>query len=87
MNKTTQGKTARVRALQRWTLFRDELSERRQMRSEYRVLQRELASFSTQASVDDLLGTIEDQPSPDADMIRSILTNNMMLQRSHQLAS
>jgi hypothetical protein len=87
MNKTTQGKTARVRALQRWRFFRDELSERRQTRSEYRGLQRELASFSTQASIDDLLCTIEDQPGPDADMIRGILTNNMMQQRSHQLAS
>jgi hypothetical protein len=87
MKKTTQDTTSRARALQLWTSVRDELSERREVRAQDRVLQRELAAYTTRASVDDLLGTFEDEQGADADMIRSILANNLVQQRSHHLAS
>ena len=87
MNNTAQRKAHRVRPLQLWTTVRDELSQRRHVRTQYRELQRELSSFTTQASVDDLLGTIEGQQGAEVDMIRSILANNLSQQRTHQLAS
>lgn len=86
MNKTTQGKTSRVRGLPLWTLVRDDLSERRHVRAQYRVLQRELASYTTRNQVDDLLGTIEGQQGAEVDMIRNILASNLQ-QRTHPLAS
>jgi hypothetical protein len=87
MKNTAQGKTHRVHPRQLWSAVRDDLSQRRQVRTQYRELQRELASFTTQASVDDLLGTIEGQQGAEVDMIRSILANNLTRQRTHQLAS
>ncbi len=87
MKNTAHGNTPRVRALRLWTAARDELSERRHFRAEYRVLQRELASYATRAEVDDLLATIEGQKGAEVDMIRSILTNNLIQQRTHPLAS
>jgi hypothetical protein len=86
MTNNTQGITSRIHARQLWTLLRDELSERRHVRAQYRELERELASYTTHDSVDDLLGTIEGQQGAEVDMIRSILANNLT-QRTHQLAS
>ena len=86
MKNTAQGGTHRVRPLQLWSAVRDDLSQRRHARTQYRELQRELAPFTTQASVDDLLGTIEGQRGAEVDMIRSILANNLTQQRT-QLAS
>jgi hypothetical protein len=87
MNEITQGKTSRVGALRFWTVIRDELTERRHARTQYREMQRELASYTTHASVDDLLASFEGQQGTEADMIRSILANNLIEQRTHQLAS
>ena len=87
MNKTTHSKTSHLRPIQLWTAFRSGLSVRRQQRAEYRVLRRELASYTTLSDVNDLLGTIEGEQGADADMIRSILANNLMKQRTHLLAS
>jgi hypothetical protein len=87
MNNTTHSTTSRLRPIQLWTVARNELSQRRQQRAQYRVLQRELASYTTRGEVDDLLGTIEGQQGAEADMIRSILANNLMQQRTHALAS
>ena len=88
MNKTTHGNASRVRVLNRWTHVRDEMNERRHARAHYRELERELASYSTRADVDDLLSTIEGQQGAEADMIRTILTNNLMRRPTrHLLAS
>jgi hypothetical protein len=87
MNNTMHSTTSRVRARQLWTVARNELSERRHVRTQYRVLQRELSSYTTRAEVDDLLGTIEGQQGVEVDMIRSILANNLTQQPTHALAS
>jgi hypothetical protein len=87
MNNTTHSVTSRLRPIQLWTVARNELSERRQERAQYRALQRELASYTTRGDVDDLLGTIEDQEGAEVDMIRSILANNLMQQPTHAIAS
>lgn len=76
--------TARSRSHRIWASFRDELLERRQVRAEYRALERDLASYSTRAEVDDLLGSIRHAEGADAERIRLILARN--LHRS-QLAS
>jgi hypothetical protein len=68
------------------TSFR-ELSERRHERARCRALTRKLATYTTPAEVQDLLGTIEGQEGDDAEKIRSILAGNLQRQRTHQLAS
>ena len=57
----------------------DELRERREVRVAYRALERELASYRTPHEIADLLGTISDQESPEAEQIRDILLNNQRL--------
>jgi hypothetical protein len=82
---TTHHESPRPRPL--WTAVRDELSERRQKRAGYRTLRRELASYTTRADVDDLLATIEGQENAEAEMIRSILVDNLQRRRTHSVAS
>ncbi|MCW2837903.1 MAG: hypothetical protein JWQ15_2017 [Marmoricola sp.] len=82
---TTHDMSPRPRPL--WTAVRDELSERRQKRAGYRTLRRELASYTTRADVDDLLATIEGQENAEAEMIRSILVDNLRRRRTHSVAS
>ncbi|MCW2712552.1 MAG: hypothetical protein JWP24_2746, partial [Marmoricola sp.] len=53
----------------------------------YRTLRRELASYTTRADVDDLLATIEGQENAEAEMIRSILVDNLQRRRTHSVAS
>jgi hypothetical protein len=54
----------------------DELRKRREAQATYRALERELASYRTRHEIADLLGTISDQESPEAEQIRDILLNN-----------
>jgi hypothetical protein len=85
MNNTTQPTTtARQRSTKLWATVRDELRERRQERAQYRALERDLATYSTRAEVDDLLGSIRHAEGPDAERIRVILARNLL---RNQLAS
>jgi hypothetical protein len=59
------------------TTVRRELRERREARAAYRALEQELASYRTPREVDDLLGTMNDQDSPEAQQIRDILLDNL----------
>jgi hypothetical protein len=68
------------------TAFR-ELSERRRARATCHTLTRRLATYTTPAEIQDLLGTIEGQEGHDAEKIRSILAGNLIQRRAHQLAS
>jgi hypothetical protein len=72
----------------RLTLWRNvhDLSHRRQQRANHLALRRDLATFTTQAEVDDLLQTIEGQQGAEADVIRGILIDNLH-RHGHQLAS
>jgi len=56
--------------------IQDELRERREARAAYRALEQELASYRTPHEIADLLGTISDQESPEAEQIRDILLSN-----------
>jgi len=51
---------------------------RREASAAHRQLRRELAAFSTQAEVNDLLALIAESDDPMADEIRSILTTNLL---------
>ena len=74
--------------LSRWILVRDELRGRRQKRARLRALKSDLASYTTRAEVDDLLGSIEGQEGAESDLIRSVLDGNLQQQdTTHRLAS
>ena len=65
-----------------WTTVRDELSERRQAKAAERALRHELASYSSQAEIEDLLATLDHAestgtPVADAETIRRILIDNL----------
>ena len=77
MNITTR--TPHVRIL---TGVRDELRERRQARAAYRALERDLASYTTPAEVDDLLAALSGQDDPEAQAIRDILIGNLHRRRA-----
>jgi hypothetical protein len=61
---------------------RDELRERREARAAYRALERDLASYSTPAEVDDLLAALRWQDDAEAQVIRDILIGNLNRRRS-----
>jgi hypothetical protein len=71
-----------------WTTVRDDLRERREARAAHRALQRELATYTTRAEVDDLLGALRREDSAAIDEIRGILERNLQQRhRTSQLAS
>ena len=70
-----------------WMTVRAGLRGRRQKCARIRGLERDLASYTTRAEVDDLLGAIEGQEGAEADMIRSVLAGNLQQQGTHRLAS
>jgi hypothetical protein len=50
------------------------------------VLERDLATYTTSAEIEDLLGTIQGQEHADAEVIRGILAGNLH-GRAHRFAS
>lgn len=77
MTTTTNTTTSVSRPRQLLSTVRDEFRERRQHRATQRALQRELASFSTRAQVDDLMELLRHQDSAQADQIRGMLNRNL----------
>jgi hypothetical protein len=63
---------------------RDELRERRLERAARRNLERELATYTTEAEVNDLLGAISGQDGADADQVREILMRNHLRHSLHR---
>jgi hypothetical protein len=59
-----------------WVALRDRFRDSRGARAR-RALEADLASFTTQADVDDLLAALSDIDSPEADQIRTILIRNV----------
>ena len=59
-----------------WTRIRNEMRARCQAWAEYRQLERDLASYSTDADRSDLLGSTRNAEDPDAELTRSILMKN-----------
>jgi hypothetical protein len=63
---------------------RDELRERRQERAARRTLERELATYTSDADVHDLLGAMSGQDGAAADEVREILLRNQLRHSLHR---
>jgi hypothetical protein len=60
-----------------WTTVKDELRERREGREALGRLRRDLQHYRTPAEIDDLLASVDAEDSPEAELIRSILSENL----------
>src|SRR4051794_35244450 len=66
---------------------RDELRERRTARANRRSLERELATYSTPAQINDLLGSMRGQDEAAVEAVRSIVLTNSARQHLNRFAS
>ena len=64
------------------TALRDVISEYRTRRAAYKSLQAELASFTTESEIADLLALLPEHDGPEVEQIRHILTGNLALRAS-----
>ena len=60
-----------------WTTVKDELRERRYRREALAKLRGDLEHYRTPAEIDDLLAAVDSEDTPEAEMIRSILSENL----------
>jgi hypothetical protein len=81
-NSTTLRPSARLVAT-----VRDELRERRIARANRRSLERELATYSTSAQINDLLGSMRGQDETAVEAVRSIVLLNNARQNLNRFAS
>ena len=70
-----------------WTTVKDELRERREARAALATLRADLQHYRTPAEIDDLLASVDSEDSPDAYMIRGILSDNLRAYHSRQAVS
>ena len=87
MNNTTRNHTTASRTRQLLSTVRDDLRERRQVRAQQRVLQRELATYSTHTEVDDLLASLSRDDGVEAERMRTMLTRNIQHAQRTSIAS
>jgi hypothetical protein len=69
-----------------WTTVKDELRERREARESLRQLRRDLEHYRTPAEIDDLLASVDAEETPEAEMIRSILSDNLRSYHARRIA-
>ena len=60
-----------------WTTVKAELRERRENREALGRLRADLEQYRTPAEIDDLLAAVDSEETPEAEMIRSILSDNL----------
>jgi hypothetical protein len=60
-----------------WTTVKDELRERREAREALRKLRGDLEHYRTPSEIDDLLASVDAHETPEAELIRSILSENL----------
>jgi hypothetical protein len=60
-----------------WTTVKDELRERREARAAVAALRADLAHYRTPSDIDDLLAAVDAQETPEAELIRGILMDNL----------
>ncbi len=70
-----------------WTTVKDELRERREARAALTRMRADLQHYRTPAEIDDLLATVDAQDTPEAEMIRGILSENLSAYHSRQAVS
>ena len=66
------------------TSVRDALRERREARADRRVLERELACYTTPAEVNDLLGSLRGQDDRAVQDIRDAVVRNLLRHSLHR---
>lgn len=76
---TTTPRTSPIRQslLQRWAITRADLRRSRQARHAHRQLVADLATYTTNAEVDDLLATIQGRDDASHAEIRAVLVRNL----------
>lgn len=77
---TTNSTHDRSFARQLWTTVNDDLRERRQARAARRTLERELATYTTPAEVEDLLMAMRGSDDAQTEAIRGLLIRNLQHQ-------
>ncbi len=60
-----------------WTTVKDELRERREARAAHNALRADLAHYRTPSDIEDLLATVDTQDTPEAEVIRDVLMDNL----------
>jgi hypothetical protein len=60
-----------------WTNVKDELRERREARAAHNALRADLAHYRTPSDIEDLLATVDTQDTPEAELIRDVLMDNL----------
>ena len=60
-----------------WTTVKDELRERREGRAALQQLRADLEQYRTPSDIEDLLASVDDEDTPEAELIRGILTENL----------
>jgi hypothetical protein len=60
-----------------WTTVKDELRERREARATLNTLRADLAHYRTPSDIEDLLATVDTQDTPEAEIIRDVLMDNL----------
>ena len=60
-----------------WTTVKDELRERREGREALNRLRADLEAYRTPSDIDDLLASVDAEDTPEAELIRSILSENL----------
>ena len=76
MTKTTNSPT-RTRGPVSVRSLRDGWQERRNARAAHRRLQADLATYTTEAEINDLLALLSGHDTVEAEQVRSILTDNL----------
>lgn len=71
-----------------WTTVRDDLRQRREARSTARAADRalraDLAHYRTPAEIDDLLAMVAEDDSPESEVVRDVLMDNLAAYRTRQ---
>lgn len=60
-----------------WTTVKDELHERREARAAEAALRADLANYRTPSDIEDLLASVDSHDTPEAEMIRDVLMDNL----------
>ena len=60
-----------------WTTVKDELRERREARAAHNALRADLAHYRTPSDIEDLLASVDTQDTPEAEIIRDVLMDNL----------
>ncbi len=60
-----------------WNTVKDELRERREGRAALQQLRADLEQYRTPSDIEDLLASVDGEDTPEAEMIRGILSENL----------